>query len=134
MSQCVACGDEINWISVFSPHGAPLCEVGLACARQNSLQDQEFLRCRFLPMWSILHTWNSSLFAHYFCQPPPPPKPHTNKQTGSYNIFAQLSEQRGRCLDFLPAAWLGRVWWKSGLGNPSSRLLHAIMLMKLLLQ
>lgn len=31
-------------------------------------------------------------------------------------------------------ACLGWVWFKSGLGNPLSRLLHAVMLMKLLLQ
>lgn len=148
MPKCVACGDEINWIAVWkssAPHGLLLCEVGLAHTCQNLLQDQELLSCQFVPIWSLTSYtqsyMESNLFAHtVYCTL----LSHTHIQittvfsTVVHTIYIYRAGRQMCCLSasraHAKAACLGWVWLKSGLGNPLSRLLHAVMLMKLLLQ
>lgn len=126
-------------VEVFSPHGMLLCKVGLAHARQNSLQDQELLCCQFVPIWSLTSSTQSYMESQLFA--------HTCKYTQQLSFlqwFIQYictSLRAGRqmcCLSasrvHAKAACLRWVWLKSGLGNPLSKLLHAVMLMKLLLQ
>lgn len=147
MSKCVACGDEINWIAVqkcSAPHGVLLWKVGLAHARQNSLQDQDSLRCQFVPIWSSTSYTQTCMESHLFTRT----HAHTTllhkQQLSLLQWFIQYictTFRAGRQMCCLSAsrahastACLGWVWFKSGLGNPLSRLLHAVMLMKLLLQ
>lgn len=133
--------------SIQPPHGVLLCEVGLAQTRQNLLQDRELLCCQFLPIWSLA-SYTQCYMESNRCTDPiiNTTLPHTSTTQQAFFLqwFIQYictTFRAGRqmcCLSasraHAKAARLGWVWLKSGLGNPLSRLLHAEMLMKLLLQ
>lgn len=94
-----------------------LCEVRLALACQNLLEDQELLRCRSVPIWSYLHTAltrESNLFTDTYAIDFSAAETKAAFSPVVHTIYMYNFEQAGRCAVYLPVgrmprqhAWVG---------------------------